>query len=439
VESAKKAVEADMFCDLGMAFKQYKEFREKVVKDYEDAKRASGVIADVVKSVETAKPAEAKPSFGFGTAAGASSKDSPFSFGSSKPSAPPASTSAPTSKPSPFSLNLPSAKPTAFGSMDPSLVTPAPTPPVQPPSPRKPVATFNATESALPEATPTPSPMPDGHAPNMFDIAAAKSDAPTPNPIVPEGKEKVPSVFETTAAKAASTAPTTKPAFTFGSSTTTFGSTTSTKPDVKPFSFSTSNSAGFSGFGNSSGAPTPALSTTATAGSSVPPSTKPFSFTTPLSTPGTPFAFGAGSPKGNTTPRPGGSVGFSFGNSPPRKDAPGFPFGASVSAAVTPKSEKGPSDEEKEQTKEGESEKPAGEGEVADGEEVDRAQTAGAGEENEDTLYSSRARVLRFNKTAWVGVGIGQFKIKYDRETKKRRILHRLEGTGRVVVVSAKY
>lgn len=96
----------------------------------------------------------------------------------------------------------------------------------------------------------------------------------------------------------------------------------------------------------------------------------------------------------------------------------------------TPKAEAGGSDEEK--TKEASAEG----GEDAGGEETDRSQAQGAGEENEDTMYAARARVLRFHTQTWVGVGIGNFKIKYDRETKKWRILHRLEGTGRVVVVS---
>lgn len=98
------------------------------------------------------------------------------------------------------------------------------------------------------------------------------------------------------------------------------------------------------------------------------------------------------------------------------------------SVVQTPKEENG-SDEDKVKK---EDDGAAG-GEDSTSEEIDR--TEGAGEENEDTLYSVRARVLRFYKQAWVGVGIGMFKVKYDRETKKRRILHRLEGTGRVVLV----
>lgn len=98
----------------------------------------------------------------------------------------------------------------------------------------------------------------------------------------------------------------------------------------------------------------------------------------------------------------------------------------------TPKTENEGSDEDKVKKEEGGG--ATGEGDDVVSEETDRTQ--GAGEENEDTLYAVRARVLRFYKQAWVGVGIGMFKIKYDRETKKRRLLHRLEGTGRVVLVS---
>ncbi|KAG9104901.1 hypothetical protein FRC06_006726 [Ceratobasidium sp. 370] len=412
MEAAKRAVDADTFCDIGELFAQYKEHREKIVKDFDDSKKPKAPAphpAPKAALVEAPKSApsttETKPSFGFGSSTTKDTAPSPFAFGSAKPAAP----SAP--KPSPFGLNLPSSKPT-FGPSDPALITPSATPPVIPPSPKKPATTFGAF-GASPDPTPTPSPMPESRTPNIFDISAAKNtaQAETPKP----------------------------PTFSFGSSAPFANpfSNLTPKPDTKPFSFNTSNSSTTS----------LALSTTATAGSAAPTSTKPFTFSTPLSTPGTPFAFGAGSPKGGATPKPGGgSVGFSFGNSPPRKEVAGFPFGATPhtgsgasSAVQTPNAENGGSDEERP--------KEDGEGAAAEGvdttatagDDEDRSQAEGAGEENEDTLYAARARVLKFYKQSWVGVGIGNFKIKYDRETKKRRVLHRLEGTGRVVVVSGLY
>ncbi|KAG9126801.1 hypothetical protein FRC07_001933 [Ceratobasidium sp. 392] len=408
MESAKRAVETDVFCDIGELFAQYKEHREKIIKDFDNSKKAAApqpATKPAAPAPEAPKPAppttETKSPFSFGSSA-STTKDaapSPFSFGSAK-------SSAPAPKPSSFGLNLPSGKPT-FGPSDPALVTPSATPPVVPPSPKKPAATFGAFGAgAVPDPTPTPSPLPEGRAPNVFDIAAAKStaQAETPKP----------------------------PTFSFGSSAPSanpFANLTP-KPDAKPFSFNTSNS--------SAALASPAISTTATAGSSVPPTAKSFAFSTPLSTPGTPFAFGAGSPKGGATPKPGGgSVGFSFGSSPPRKETAGFPFGSvptgsgASSAVQTPKGENG-SDEEK--AKEGGEATAEGADTTAAGEDEDRSQAEGAGEENEDTLFAARARVLRFYKQSWVGVGIGNFKIKYDRETKKRRVLHRLEGTGRVVV-----
>ncbi|ELU41676.1 ranBP1 domain-containing protein [Rhizoctonia solani AG-1 IA] len=402
VENIKKSYEGDMFSDLTGPVKQYQEFREKIVKEYEDSKKSSGK-----------KPAETKSTFSFGASTSASS---PFTFGAPKAPA--------ESKPT---LPMP-PKPTSFGSKDAPLVTPAATPPVIPPSPKKPAPMFNSTEAPVPEATPTPSPMPEGSTPNIFEVAAKKS--------VEEKKEE----------KDKPASPS-KPAFTFGSSSSTgfgatsspFGLATTAKPDAKPFSFSTSNTTPFSGFGGASTTTTASVdgaSTTATPGASTP--SKAFTFTNPLSTPGTPFAFGAGSPKGNTTTaKPAGSVGFSFGASPPRKEPTSFPFGAvsgPTSAAATPKSEAGhaTSDDDKDKPKEGEST----ENKTDEEPDTDKAQTNGAGEENEDTVFGARARVLRFYNQAWVGVGIGQFKIKYDRETKKRRVLHRLEGTGRVVLVS---
>ncbi|CAE6428613.1 unnamed protein product [Rhizoctonia solani] len=388
VESIKRSVEADIFCDLSGGVKQYLEFREKVVKEYEDSKKTTKPAE--TKPVENAaKPTETKSTFSFGVP----TSSSPFTFGA--PKAPTTST-----EPKP-SLTMP-PKPTVFPSADAPLVTPAATPPVIPPSPKKPVPAYHSTEAPVPEATPTPSPMPEGSTPNIFEVAAKK--------IVEEKKTDKPAG--------------TKPGFSFGASP--FGATSTppvatVKPDAKPFSFSTGNSTPFSGFGSE----TPSVAAT-------PGGTKPFAFTTPLSTPGTPFAFGAGSPKANTTTaRPGGSVGFSFGASPPRKETPGFLFGAgsSSSAVVTPKTETAPvtSDDDKDKDKEAEPK-------VDEEPDTDKAQTSGAGEENEDTVFGARARVLRFYNQAWVGVGIGQFKIKYDRETKKRRVLHRLEGTGRVVL-----
>ncbi|CAE6462023.1 hypothetical protein ACGC1H_001698 [Rhizoctonia solani] len=383
VENVKQSTEADVFCDLSAGVKQYLEFREKVVKEYEDSKKAAGV-----KPAET-KPAETKSTFSFGAPSSTASTSSPFTFGAPKPAAT-------STEPKP-SLAIP-PKATVFPPADAPLVTPAATPPVIPPSPKKPVPAFHSAVAPIPEATPTPSPMPEGSTPNVFEVAAKKS--------VEEKKTDKPA----------------KPSFSFGASTP-LGSSSTTKPDTKPFSFSTGNSTPFAGFGGE----TP--STTVTPGGTV----KPFAFTTPLSTPGTPFAFGAGSPKGNTTAaRPSGSVGFSFGASPPRKETPAFSFGASpASAAVTPKSETAPnSDEDKDKDKPKEEIEPKADEEP----DTDKAQTSGAGEENEDTVFGARARVLRFYNQAWVGVGIGQFKIKYDRETKKRRVLHRLEGTGRVVL-----
>ncbi|KAG8745703.1 hypothetical protein FRC10_007183 [Ceratobasidium sp. 414] len=404
MEHAKRAVESDTFCDIGELFAQYKEHREKIVKDFDESKKAkASAPKPAAPAPEAPKQApsttETKPSFSFGSSM-STTKDtapSPFAFGSSKPPAP--SAPAPAPKPSPFGLNLPSGKPT-FGPSD-SLITPSATPPAVPPSPKKPTTSFGAF--APPDHTPTPSPMPESRTLNIFDIPTAKSTAQTETP---------------------------KPTFSFGSSAPSANpfSNLTPKPEAKPFSFNTPNSAA-----------SPALPTTSTTGPFAPPSAKPFAFATPLSTPGTPFAFGAGSPKGGATPKPGGgSVGFSFGNSPPRKDVAGFSFGSAPptgsgasSAVQTPQGENGGSDEEKSRED--------GEGAAADttaaaGDDEDRSQAEGAGEENEDTMYSARARVLKFYKQSWVGVGIGNFKIKHDRETKKRRVLHRLEGNGRVVV-----
>ncbi|KAJ3116845.1 hypothetical protein HDU96_008626 [Phlyctochytrium bullatum] len=60
----------------------------------------------------------------------------------------------------------------------------------------------------------------------------------------------------------------------------------------------------------------------------------------------------------------------------------------------------------------------------------------GAGEESEDTIYEQKTKALRFDSESkgWKEVGKGIVKINEDKTTKKRRLLLRADGSGRVLL-----
>jgi len=58
----------------------------------------------------------------------------------------------------------------------------------------------------------------------------------------------------------------------------------------------------------------------------------------------------------------------------------------------------------------------------------------GEGEENEDTLVSTRAKAYRFKDGAWADLGTGFIKVKSDKATDSKRILMRSDAGGRVLL-----
>ncbi|KAJ3044265.1 hypothetical protein HDV00_002585 [Rhizophlyctis rosea] len=87
-------------------------------------------------------------------------------------------------------------------------------------------------------------------------------------------------------------------------------------------------------------------------------------------------------------------------------------------------------------------------GTEADGEDGDEAMPPdaqigdalmkGPGEEQEETVFEVKARVLK-NADGWKLVGVGQLKLNKNKSTGKVRLLHRAEGSGRVLLNSATF
>jgi hypothetical protein len=237
---------------------------------------------------------------------------------------------------------------------------------------------------------------------------------------------------------------TTKPTFNFPASTTP---TTTTKKDYtwtpdKPIKFDT-----------------PPQSMTSSA-KPAPPSSVPFTFGQP-SGPTQPFKFGGlatpipASPKFGTFGSPSAGFGSAFTGQNVSFTSPnlGFSFGQSPPATTKPESSTvtteapaaaDPAEVETGETVEAEDEPP-----------VVSAEVGTEGEEDEETVFSERAKlILRLsNKERQKEIekkggnpndvpmdrdyGVGVVRVNVHNETKKGRILFRLEGSGRAVLVTS--
>ncbi|BFZ65097.1 hypothetical protein YB2330_006260 [Saitoella coloradoensis] len=59
----------------------------------------------------------------------------------------------------------------------------------------------------------------------------------------------------------------------------------------------------------------------------------------------------------------------------------------------------------------------------------------GEGEENEDTVHSVRGKIFKKNNEGgWSEIGVGLIKINVDKETKKARVLGRIQGSGKLII-----
>lgn len=217
-------------------------------------------------------------------------------------------------------------------------------------------------------------------------------------------------------AAATNTAPTSASAFAgFGS--TTFGSKPaggaeglSAAPSTSPFSFGPPKSDAPA----AADARPPPL-TFGFAAPTTPAGDKPpaFSFGTGNS------AFGAGTGKPSAFGAPSTFGGFGAAGTSPFGKAAGVGFGF---GGVTKPQE--PAEAEAEATTET---GPSGEDNSQDVE--------GAGEEDEENVFSVKGKLYRFDDGAWAGAGVGFFKLKKHKETGKKRVLFRNNSNHKLVVV----
>lgn len=153
------------------------------------------------------------------------------------------------------------------------------------------------------------------------------------------------------------------------------------------------------------------------------------------------FSFGQASqpsgsaPPSESTPSKGG-LAFTFGSA---SSLPSFPKPAEMDKAP-PTPPKflfgGASQSDKEVVKEEVKEVKEEDKEKKENEEESGVRTSTmTGEEDEDDIYQVKARLYRF-VDGWKPSGSGLFKIKQNRENKKKRILHRDSTTTKILLVS---
>ncbi|KAL1413630.1 hypothetical protein Q8F55_001408 [Vanrija albida] len=261
-------------------------------------------------------------------------------------------------------------------------------------------------------APPTPS-----KAGALFSFAPSAPLAPT----TPGSKTFAPSASTTSAgeppAKLGKFGPDgTNPQLSFGGAKATPSSTAATSPPTKGgFSFGSpaGASAGFSFGGSSSSSSTPAAVTKS------PPKAAAFSFGSNATAGGSSaFSFGG---SGSAAPAPaGGAKPFAFTQTLSTPAAAPFSFGGASSSSSAP-------------TPGADTAVPAT---AAEPIEVTKnlAQAVGEGEEDEDTVAEVRGKLSKLEDGKWAVVGLGQFKLKRNKTTDKRRLLMRADGGGSVIL-----
>ncbi|KAK8864282.1 hypothetical protein IAR55_001528 [Kwoniella newhampshirensis] len=340
---------------------------------------------------------------------------SSFTFGGAKPTTPaPASTSsvATPKKPSaevtkmvediisgkeeekkeeapakPFSFGAPSATPESNKKAT-NLFSFAPSGPLHPSTPESKTFTPSLT---LENATPAKLGKfgPGGSQPQLA-FGGAKTSPATGTPGTPATAKPFSFGFGSSAGSGSTTSPATGAGFSFGASSTL--PATSTGTAAPAFSFGSSSAT----------APKPAAGTSSFAfGSNS-------STSTPSATFGAKPAEDALIPS-SSAPAPAAPSGFSF-----------TPF--------SPKPAEAP---------EGSGGEPTAEVDATPSKNL--AETAGAGEENEDTVVEQRGKLNGLEGTEFVLKGLGQFKLKRTKENdstgkKKRRLLMRTDGNGNVIL-----
>ncbi|ODO08059.1 hypothetical protein I350_03642 [Cryptococcus amylolentus CBS 6273] len=152
-----------------------------------------------------------------------------------------------------------------------------------------------------------------------------------------------------------------------------------------------------------------------------------FSFSAKPATPAgsTGFSFGSASSTPSGTPAAAPSGGFSFGSTAAAASS-AFSFGKPADGGATGSS--APSASAPAESTEASEETPGSPSK-------NLAETAGAGEENEDTVLEQRGKLSRLEDGKYELEGLGQFKLKKEKaEGGKRRLLMRTDGNGNVIL-----
>ncbi|EEB09106.1 nucleoporin Nup61 [Schizosaccharomyces japonicus yFS275] len=153
---------------------------------------------------------------------------------------------------------------------------------------------------------------------------------------------------------------------------------------------------------------------------------KPFTFTNPLSAKKSPLA--------DTKPMAFQSLGFSFGTNV----KPAFSFNKTAEKSEEKPAAEKQSTEAKEEPKQEAEEKQDNESESSSAARTndDLVAGKGEGEENEDSVINTRAKIYRFDKEskAYKDVGLGPLKINVDKDTGAARVIVRVDGSGKVLL-----
>ncbi|KAL2313794.1 Nucleoporin nup61 [Schizosaccharomyces pombe] len=153
---------------------------------------------------------------------------------------------------------------------------------------------------------------------------------------------------------------------------------------------------------------------------------KKFTFTNPLSSKKLPAS-------SDVKPPSAAAVGFSFGTT-----TNPFSFAAPKSSFPTSSTPASVGAEKSEETSNGnkseQEEKENGNDETRSNDSL--VSGKGKGEENEDSVFETRAKIYRFDATSksYSDIGIGPLKINVDRDTGSARILARVEGSGKLLL-----
>ncbi|WBW75353.1 nucleoporin Nup61 [Schizosaccharomyces osmophilus] len=150
---------------------------------------------------------------------------------------------------------------------------------------------------------------------------------------------------------------------------------------------------------------------------------KKFTFTNPLSAK-------KPAPTPEVNPPNAASIGFSFGTNPNP-----FSFAAKPPASVN---NEGTTDEKNEGVEQPETAEEGKEEDKKDEEKQDNSLVVskGQGEENEDSIFETRAKLYRFNSTSksYTDIGLGPLKLNVDRTSNAARLLARVDGNGKLLL-----